>query len=246
MIASLVIKQVWLLLIVFITEFLTGMLVHYKKLRVNYTRKIVHFVILIVPVVVEVITNTGQYTVASFAAAGIANTIAMLIFINPIRKRSRVISRMFMSLDRPEDRPHTVIWMVSQVIVGYTLMTPFTLFFQSKGQTIMAIIPVIITGIGDGLAEPVGVRFGKHKYRTHALFSRKKYIRSIEGSACVFVVSILTILLFISSFSGMQQIILLTVLPVAMTLAEAFSPHTWDNPFLLLIGYIIIYLVMLI
>lgn len=244
--SMLVMKQIILLFFVFVTEFITGTIVFKKKIKVNYTRKIVHFVILIVPVAVEIATNRGEYTVVTFVAAGIANTIAMLMFMEPIRKRSWIISRMFMSLDRPEDRPHTVFWLASQVIVGYILMTPFTLFFQSKGHTIMAIIPVIITGVGDGLAEPIGVRFGRHKYQTRALFSKEKYVRSIEGSACVFIISVLTILLFMSSFSGLQLFILLTFLPVSMTLAEAFSPHTWDNPFLLLIGFLILYVVMLV
>ena len=242
----LVLKQVILLLTVFITEFLTGTLVLKKNVLVNYTRKIVHFVILIVPIAVEFMTNKGAYTIYTFAAAGIANTAAMLIFIKPIRKRSWVISRMFMSLDRPEDRPNTVLWLASQVIVGYKLMAPFTLFFQSRGHTIMAVIPIIITGVGDGLAEPVGIRFGKHKYRTRALFSEKKYVRSLEGSACVFIVSVLTLLLFMSSLSSLQFYVLLAVLPIAMTLSEAFSPHTWDNPFLLFIGFLVLYFVMLI
>jgi len=28
----------------------------------------------------------------------------------------------------------------------------------------------------------------------------------------------------------------LLIIPIAMTLAEAFSPHTWDGPFLSLVG----------
>ena len=37
----------------------------------------------------------------------------------------------------------------------------------------LVIIIMIINGIGDGLAEPIGIRFGKHKYKIYALFQKK-------------------------------------------------------------------------
>jgi hypothetical protein len=44
-----------------------------------------------------------------------------------------------------------------------------------------------ITGVGDGLAEPVGIWLGKHKYKTRSCFSPRRYTRSWEGSArCAF------------------------------------------------------------
>jgi len=36
--------------------------------------------------------------------------------------------------------------------------------------------------------------------------------------------------------SGVELALALGVIPIAMTLAEAFSPHTWDSPFLYLVG----------
>jgi phytol kinase len=34
----------------------------------------------------------------------------------------------------------------------------------------------------------------------------------------------------------MQFVLALAIIPLAMTLAEAWSPHTWDGPFLYLAG----------
>ena len=62
-------------------------------------------------------------------------------------------------------------------------------------------VPILVSGIGDGLAEPVGVRFGRLKYKTYALFSKIKYERTVEGSACVFITSIIVIIFFQSSFT---------------------------------------------
>ena len=104
-------------------------------------------------------------------------------------------------------------------------------------------IIIIINGIGDGLAEPIGVRFGKHKYKTHALFTKKKYERSLEGSACVFLTALIAIILFSKSFSPIQFIVAIITIPILMTLAEAFAPHSWDNPFLFIVGEIQLFLI---
>ena len=37
--------------------------------------------------------------------------------------------------------------------------------------------------------------------------------------------------------SAPQLLFALLVMPPAYTLAEAFAPHTWDTPFLLLVGF---------
>jgi phytol kinase len=103
-------------------------------------------------------------------------------------------------------------------------------------KTILIYITVIIAGIGNGLAEPVGVRFGKRKYETRALFTDKKYTRSIEGSLCVFLSGVLAILIMSDHLTLTEVFLGLLVIPIAMTLAEALSPHTWDGPFLYLVG----------
>jgi len=103
-------------------------------------------------------------------------------------------------------------------------------------RTALIYITVLVAGIGDGLAEPVGVRFGRHKYATRALFSDRKYTRSYEGSACVFLSGVFACLILKGEMSGVELALALGVIPIAMTLAEAFSPHTWDSPFLYLVG----------
>jgi phytol kinase len=98
-------------------------------------------------------------------------------------------------------------------------------------------IPVLVQGIGDGLAEPVGVRFGKHKYLTKGFLTNRLYTRSIEGSACIFIVGIFAIIIFKSSFDTLQFIAALLTVPIFMTVAEAISPHTWDTPLMYLSGF---------
>jgi dolichol kinase len=111
----------------------------------------------------------------------------LFLFIKPIRDRISFLKTIFLSWDRPEDRPHTLFWLSTQLIVGYAVLIPMDALFKQYGFANLVLIPVLVHGIGDGLAEPVGVRFGRHKYATRSLFSKRRYTRSIEGSACVLI-----------------------------------------------------------
>lgn len=111
--------------------------------------------------------------------------LAFLVVIYPIRSRIRFVSIMFSCLDRPEDRPYTLKWIVSQIVLGYVVIQSFNVlceYFQFVAAQNLSYIFVLTTGLGDGAAEPVGIRFGKHKYRTRALCSSRKYTRSLEVS----------------------------------------------------------------
>lgn len=148
---------------------------------------------------------------------------------------------MFLSIDRPEDRPYTLWWLFTQVLAGYIIFIPAIIFFVRNGLIGLIWIPLLIIAFGDGLAEPVGIRFGRHTYKTYAFFSKRKYVRSLEGSACVFLASIFVIVAFHSSFTQLQFLIALVFIPFLMTFVEAFSPHTWDTPALFLAGYSSLY-----
>ena len=98
-------------------------------------------------------------------------------------------------------------------------------------------ITIMITGLGDGFAEPVGVTWGAHKYQVSALMggADRVYTRSLEGSCTValsaFIFTPMCWFLFpnATSFWATQL-----CLPVIAAYAEARSPHTMDTPFLFL------------
>jgi phytol kinase len=219
-----------------------GLLVHHKGIKVNYTRKINHFFLFFLPMYLDKVIafeqSFGLFTLG--CALGVSS---LFIYIEPVRKRIRIVERMFQSFDRPEDRPNTMLWLSTQIVVGFLVVIPAVIFFVKSGYLNLILIPILIAGIGDGLAEPVGVRFGRLKYRTYALFSKKKYVRTIEGSCCVLITSIIVILFFKQAFTPQEFIAALISIPVIMTLAEAFSPHTWDQPFLFLMGYASLYFI---
>ncbi len=223
----------------------SGSLVYYKGVKVNYTRKINHFALFFVPMLLDKILlaepSTKSIIVGSFFAVA-----SLAIYLKPIRKKSRIIERMFLSFDRPEDRPNTLLWLSTQITVGYIVLIPAIIFFITIGYGDLILIPILVNGIGDGLAEPVGVRLGRLKYKTYALFSKIKYERTVEGSACVFFTSLFVIIFFQSGFTSAEFFSALIIFPLVMTLAEAFAPHTWDTPFLFIFGFFTIYIVKII
>ncbi|MEN8210812.1 MAG: hypothetical protein ABFR31_03775 [Thermodesulfobacteriota bacterium] len=235
-----VLFQLSLLASLLTIQYCTGLLVRHKGVKVNYTRKVNHFALFFVPVFLRsVFPHEGSFE--RFIIGCVIGTLLLFIYIKPIRDKISIIATMFLSFDRPEDRPNTLWWLFTQIVAGYIVLVPMVIFFVRNGLEGLIWIPLLILAFGDGLAEPVGIRFGRHKYKTYAFFSKKKYVRSLEGSACVFFASIIVIVTFYSSFTQLQFIIALIFIPFLMTLVEAFSPHTWDTPTLYLAGYCALY-----
>ena len=103
-------------------------------------------------------------------------------------------------------------------------------------------IIVWVTGVGDGLAEPVGIWLGTHKYRARSCMEKTYYQRSYEGSACVFLVTVACVVGLYASFHNFWQFFAaLMTMPTAMALAEALAPHTMDPPFLMGLGGALLY-----
>lgn len=176
--------------IIFIVWYLSGLLVLKKNVKVNYTRKINHFTLLIIPYLMDMILKrTADQDVSSnsevdiiLSAIGLLLGLSyFLLFLKPIRERFKIIHTAFLSIERPEDRPKTLLWISTQSIANFFVVIPFASYLISINKMELVFIIMIINGIGDELAEPIGIRFGKHKYKTYALFSKKKYERSVEG-----------------------------------------------------------------
>lgn len=221
--------------LLYFIAYLCGLWVERKGIKVNYTRKINHFALFFLPHFIGKIIPFEPTTLTIFSGS-LLSIMSLAIYLKPIRKRSSLLQKMFLSYDRPEDRPYTFLWLSTQFAATYAVYLPFYFYFRHQNLGELILIPILINGIGDGFAEPIGVRFGNHKYQTRALFTHKKFTRSYEGSACVFITSIVVLFFFKELFLPHQFKVALLAIPPLMTLAEAYSPHSWDSPFLFLIG----------
>lgn len=221
--------------LLFSIQYMCGLLVIHRNVKVNYTRKIFHFTFFFLPVSLLSVVEY-EYSAATFAMDIVCVFVFFAFFIAPIRSRVKLISIMFHSFDRPEDRPLTLIWLFSQFAASYLVLIPLLLYFYRHDMLPLIMIIILANGLGDGLAEPVGIRYGKRKYTTYALLTKKKYVRSYVGSACVFMATFMAILIYQQYFSTIQLIAALLTIPILITLAEAFSPHTWDSPLIYAVG----------
>lgn len=223
------------LLVLYSVAFATGVLVLRLGVRVNYTRKVNHFVLFFVPIFLHHFFELERSLIAT-TGTGMILLASLGLYVQPLRSRVPALNTMFASFDRPEDRPHTLWWLTSQIVAGYMVIIPLAIVFARLGHGWLMMIPILINAIGDGLAEPVGVRFGRHEYRVRPLHGDRTYVRTLEGSACVLLTGMVVIALFHGQFTTVQFWTAMLTVPVIMTLAEALSPHTWDTPFLFLAG----------
>lgn len=222
----------------------------YVRRKVNYSRKITHCTGYIINVLVRFVFGAGEEieTPASliFTSAFIM-VFWHLFLLKSARKRWVWCRVMFAGMDRPEDRPYTLEWLTTQNMAYFGVWVPITYALVALDKYQLSLITVLVLAFGDGLAEPVGVKFGKHKYQTKAIWAKDKdgngkccwgeFTRSYEGSAVVFLATVISIGICYPWFDNVKQFgCSMATLPLAMTLSEAWAPHSWDNPFLTGIG----------
>ena len=217
-------------IILSIIQYFMALLVVYKNVKVNYTRKVIHVSYFLIPQLLDIILI--EYEKNKYTALWNVWIILFLLLLlsEPIRAKINIIDTMFKAVDRPEDRPYTLIWFSSQIITTLAVIIPFSVYFSRIDKIGFVFIPILVNGLADGLAEPVGIRFGKHKYKTRACLSRREYERSYEGSLCVFLVSLIIILCYYGYMAINQYIFCCLTIPIITTATEAYSPHTWDSP----------------
>lgn len=212
--------------------FCLGIVVKKYNIKVNYTRKVVHFSWFFLPIFIFDLVLMNDFS--DRLIISILSMFFILVLLLPFcRSRINFCQTCFDSIDRPEDRPKTLFWLTSQTIAGYIVLIIFYIIFDLFAVPLSLLyMTILAVTIGDGLAEPIGVRFGKRKYVVKAFYDDRLYYRTLEGSAIVFITSLIICLFFSSFFSALSFVLLILIFPLTITIIEAKSPHTWDTPFL--------------
>jgi phytol kinase len=185
--------------------------------RTGYTRKVFHF--LIFSTVAALQWRFGTSAVCLFGGM-----CTLAVFFAVWRGPGNML---YEAMAREKDEPHRTFF----ILVPY-----FTTLVGGLVSNMLfgpiAVAGYLVTGLGDAIGEPAGTMFGKHHYRVRSL-SSVPATRSVEGSTAVFIMSAAALALATSVSPHITLmhfgILKLFVIAGASTLAEAISPHGWDN-----------------
>ena len=196
---------------------LAGYLKMRKGWRTGYTRKLFHFMIFGSVVVVN-----GLSGLAGVCVFGMMTTCVIAHAI--VRGEG---NPLYEAMAREKDAPYRTRYIIEPYLATLLGGVLANVLFP---QTV--VFGYLVAGLGDAVAEPVGTRFGKHRYRV-ATFDGIAAERSLEGSASVLVVSwaALFACLCLSPHFVVTTPAVCALVAIALisTLAEAVSPHGWDN-----------------
>jgi phytol kinase len=196
---------------------LSGALKRRAGWRTGYTRKLFHFLIFF--------TAIGLHLWGGMPAVNVLG-LGMGIYVILV-VRAGDGNFFFEALAREKDSPRR----------GYFIVIPY--LTTALGGLIanwlfgaFAVMGYLVGGAADAVAEPVGVRFGRHRYRVLSLRRVQTAERSIEGSLSVLAVSVILSALFFSVHYHLpvsHSLLIAALLSMAVMFVEAASPHGADN-----------------
>jgi phytol kinase len=186
-----------------------------RGVRVPYTRKLYHFAVFTLAGVVQLI-----WGVEGVVVLGSVFVLAVLYAV--VRGTG---SPLFEALARPTDEPHRTAFVLvplATTALGGILANLFFLKFAWVGY--------LVCGWGDAVGEPVGTRWGRHRYRVPSLGGIKS-TRSLEGSAAVLLVGWAAACtgLLAAGFSLVDAVRMGSAAALAGAAVEAVSNHGLDN-----------------
>jgi len=203
------------LLVVFGAGWIAGYLKSGRGWRTNYTRKIFHFIVYS--------AATGVTWLWGLPATAIFGTCALFFLMFAIWRGEG--SLLYEGIAREQDAPQRTFYLIVPFLATAAAGVLDNVVFGA-----FASVGYLCVGWGDAIAEPFGVRFGKHKYRVRTLTGIKCQ-RSLEGSASVFMASTLAASLLVYSWQNdvLVSIICGLIIGLISAVVEAFSPHGGDN-----------------
>ena len=194
---------------------LVGWLRCVRNVRAAYTRKIFHFTIFTMATVVHLVWGLPGVTV-------LGSVTTSIVLFGVWRGDG---FRFYEALARPSDAPHRTLFILVPLLTTSVGGIATNSFFP-----LYAYIGYLVCGWGDAVGEPVGSRWGRHKYRVPSL-SGVPATRSIEGSLAVFLVGTAAA---ISGFYAYghpppNAVLIGVACGFAGAIVEAVSTHGLDN-----------------
>jgi phytol kinase len=194
---------------------LVGYLRAVRDVRTPYTRKMFHFAIFTMAGLVHLTWGTPGVVVYG-------SIIALIVCWGILRGEGYPF---YEALARPSDRPRRTLFIIVPLVttalggVCANLLTPS-----------LAFVGYLVCGWGDAVGEPVGTRWGVHRYRVPSLGGIAA-TRSLEGSAAVLIAGSLAAIvgLWLSGLPLTTAAYIGAAAGIAGAGVEAISNHGLDN-----------------
>ena len=186
-----------------------------RGVRAPYTRKVFHFFIISAAGVIQLVW--GLTAVVVFGSVTAAAVVGAVLAGSGLP--------FYEALARPTDAPHRTLFVVVPLITTALGGVLSNLLFSP-----FAPVGYMVTGWGDAVGEPVGTRWGAHRYQVPSL-AGVKATRSLEGSAAVLVVGTAAAAAALLGLGFPPPLALGVALAcgAAGAFVEAFSTHGLDN-----------------
>ena len=186
-----------------------------RGVRAPYTRKVFHFLIFTMAVVVHVV----------FGAPGVAvygSIVAAAVVYATVRGDG---FPFYEALARPSDAPQRTLFVLVPLVTTALGGVLANVLFGD-----FAVVGYLVAGWGDAVGEPVGTRWGRHRSRVPSL-AGVPATRSLEGSSAVLLcgAAAAVIVLFVRGYSAPIALGVGLACGIAGALIEAVSTHGLDN-----------------
>jgi len=186
-----------------------------KEVRTPYTRKTFHFLIFTAACFLQY--KGGLQSVCLFGS------IVSLCVLYAVWRGNDF--PFYEAMARPTDEPHRTMFIIIPLITTALGGITSNMFFGR-----FSAVGYLCGGWGDAVGEPVGSRWGKHKYKCLSL-AGVPATRSLEGSAAVMLVSMAAafLALVLGGFATFTAMKIAIVCGIAGASVEAVSNHGLDN-----------------
>lgn len=180
-----------------------------------YTRKIFHFAILSAATLVQLVWGLPGTVVYG-------STVALIVIAAVLRGDGFAL---YEALARPTDAPRRSLFIIVPLITTALGGVLANVLFPG-----WAYVGYAAVAWGDAIGEPVGTRWGRHRYTVPSI-GGVPATRSIEGSAAVLVASAAAcaFALVAAGVAGTAALGSAVVIGIVAMLVEAVSHHGTDN-----------------
>lgn len=198
-----------------------GWLKRSRRWKTAYTRKTFHILTFSTAALCLAIPGWGMPTLCLFG--GMASLVILYaLLVGPGNLLYEAVAR---EADAPRRSWYIIIPYLTTLAGG---LASAILFAPA------AIAGFLVTGLADAVAEPIGARFGRRRYRVLKLTrGGPPSYRSLEGSLAVFLAGIICIVVAAAISPALRWspalIYLAPLIALCCAVAEAASPHGWDN-----------------